>query len=254
MSRPFVGQILEPPPSLASTLARKLREEVEQRRFPLGSPFPTDAEIAKAFGVSRTVVREAVSSLREAGLISTQRGRGSIVVAYTASPGFGITSDDLASAERLMQLYQFRSLIETEAVGLAAQKHTEKDLQRIYDELERGAEVDSFDEAIAADIAFHVAIAQATQNEYFVRLMATIRTATTARALLRLDLDGTPYVDIYRSDVQREHRAIAQAIGERDPAKAKRLLKHHLGGRRYNALLKAAAAQEKLPLPHLVSE
>jgi DNA-binding FadR family transcriptional regulator len=254
MSQPFVGQILEPPPSLASTLARKLREEVEQRRFPLGTAFPTDAEIAKAFGVSRTVVREAVSSLREAGLISTQRGRGSIVVAYTASPGFGINADDLASPERLLQLYQFRLLIETEAVNLAAQKHAEKDLQRIHEELERGAEVENFDEAVAADIAFHVAIAQATQNEYFVRLMATIRTATTARALLRLDLDGTSYVDIYRSDVQREHRAIAEAIGDRDPAKAKRLLKHHLGGRRYNALLKAVATQEKPLLPHLVQE
>ena len=243
MNRPFIGELLDPPPSLASMVAKRLREEIEQRRFPLGTSFPTDAELAKAFGVSRTVVREAVSSLREAGLISTQRGRGSIVIAYTASPGFKITSEELDSADRLLQLYHFRSLIETEAAGLAAQKRTDEDIQRIYEALERGNHLDTFDSAIAADIDFHVAIAQATQNEYFLRLMATIRTATTARALLRYDSDRDSYVDFYRTVVQKEHLGIADAIRGGLPAKARQLLKKHLGGRRYNALLKSAATQ-----------
>lgn len=245
MVEPFAAQVLDTPPSLSSIVAKKLREEIERRRFPLGTSFPTDAELAKAFGVSRTVVREAVSSLREAGLISTQRGRGSVVIAYTASPGFHITSEELDSRQQLLQLYRFRSLIETEAAGLAAQMRTEEDIARLDEILGRASTVKTFEDAIAADIDFHVAIARATQNEYFLRLMATIRTATTARALLRYDTDSESYVELFRNVIQKEHRSIADAIRDSKPAAARRLLKSHLGGRRYSALVKNSPEAKK---------
>lgn len=243
MKQSFVAEAIEIQPSLVSIVAKRLRDEIEQRRFPLGTAFPTDAELAKGFGVSRTVVREAVSSLREAGLISTQRGRGSIVIAYTASPGFRISSEELESGKRLLHLYEFRSLIETEAAGLAAQRRTEADVQRIYDALQDGRSIGSFDKAIAADIDFHVAIAEAARNEYFQRIMATIRTATTARALMRFETDRESYVELYRTVLQKEHLDIADAIRDGHPSKARQLLKRHLGGRRYKALLKSALEQ-----------
>lgn len=240
MTRRFDAEILEPAPSLASVLAKKLRQQIEDKRFPLGSAFPSDAEIAKGFGVSRTVVREAVSSLREAGLISTQRGKASIVIAHRVSPGFVVTSDELSSPDRLLQLYRFRTLIETEAAGLAATERTSRDLQLIYDVLDQGEKVDTFEKAIDADVAFHVAIAKATQNEYFERVLATIRSATTARAVLRFDLDGTSYVDVFVSEVQREHADIAEAIRDGDAIAARRSIERHLAGRRYAALVAAA--------------
>ena len=244
MTQPFVAEILEPAPSLASVLAKKLREEIEHRRLRVGGRFPTDAEIAKAFGVSRTVVREAVSSLREAGLISTQRGRGSIVIAYATSPGFAVAGEELESGERLLQLYEFRTLIEAEAAGMAALKRNDEDIERLYACLKTGDEAKTFEDVIDADIAFHVAIAQATHNEYFLRIMATIRTATTARALLRYDLDEAGYVELYQAVVQKEHRLIADAVKAGKSTESKRLLKRHLGGRRYNALVKAVGQKD----------
>lgn len=244
MTMPFVAELLEPAPSLASVLAKKLRAEIEERRLRVGGPFPSDAEIAKAFGVSRTVVREAVSSLREAGLISTQRGRGSIVIAYASSPGFAVTGEDLESSAQLLQLYEFRILIESEAAATAAERRTDEDIARLRECLKAGDDAQTFEEAIDADIAFHLAIARATRNDYLLRVMATIRSATTARALLRLDLDEAGYLELYHSTVQDEHRLISDAIEAGRAADAKRLLKRHLVGRSYKSLLKEAVPND----------
>jgi DNA-binding FadR family transcriptional regulator len=83
-------------------------------------------------------------------------------------------------------------------------------------------------------------VARATHNEYFERVLATIRTATTARAVLRFNIDGTSYVDIFIAEVQREHADIAEAISNRHEEAARACIERHLGGRRYAALLAAA--------------
>ena len=79
MKSQFTAVRLKQAPSLSATLVAKLRHEIGSKRLEVGARFPSDAEIAAAYGVSRTVVREAVSALRAEGLVSTQRGRGSIV-------------------------------------------------------------------------------------------------------------------------------------------------------------------------------
>ncbi|KAA0970989.1 FadR family transcriptional regulator [Aureimonas fodinaquatilis] len=232
MAIPFETEALEAAPSLATMLTRKLREEIESRRIKSGERFPSDAEIAAAFGVSRTVVREAVSSLREAGLISTQRGRGSVVVANSPSPSFRIAAADLESMASLRQLYEFRTLIEKESAFLAAQRRTDEDLQAQRACLDQAAEASDLDESIEADIAFHLAIATAAQNEYFCRVLSTLRTATIARALMREDLDENARLALYKGEVQDEHRQIFEAIQRRDSNAAQDLIERHLGGTR----------------------
>lgn len=226
------SETLEAAPSLATMLTRKLRGEIESRRIKVGEHFPSDAEIAAAFGVSRTVVREAVSSLREAGLISTQRGRGSVVIANSPSPAFRIAVADLESMKSLRQLYELRTLIETETVSLAAERRTDADLKELMSCLDRGNRACDLDECIEADIALHLAIASAAQNEYFSRVLTTVRTATIARALMRDDLDDAARLALYKGEVQDEHGAICDAIERRDADEAQRVIKKHLGGSR----------------------
>lgn len=233
----FDAEILEAAPSLASILAKKLRAEIEHKRLRVGERFPTDAEISKAFGVSRTVVREAVSTLREAGLISTQRGRGSIVIARVPSPSFSVSADELEASGRLMQIYEFRAVIESEGVALAAQRRTEEDLEKIAACLAEADAVDCFERAMETDIAFHLCLADAAKNEYFHRMLAAIQSAAVARRLLREDLDEASFLRLFHEVIQPEHRQIEQAIIDGDAAAAKRLLKRHLAGRRYKNLV-----------------
>jgi GntR family transcriptional repressor for pyruvate dehydrogenase complex len=244
MAKSIATEFLEPAPSLASMLAQKLRAEIESRRLRIGAKFPTDAEIARRFGVSRTVVREAVSSLREAGLISTQRGRGSIVIAHSTSPGFSVTGEELESVGRIIQLYEFRMIIEPEAAALAALRRNEVDIENLQKVLRQGLNSNTFEDVVDADISFHMSIAQATHNEYFQRIMATIRTATTARALLRNDLDEDGYVELYRSIVQPEHERIADAITRGSETDAKEALRGHLGGQRLERLVASLTSKD----------
>lgn len=236
LALPFETQVLEPSPSLASVLSRKLRQEIESRRLRVGERFPTDAEIATAFGVSRTVVREAVSSLREIGLISTQRGRGSVVIANSPSPSFAVSGVDLESPDHILQLYEFRLMVELEAVALAASRRTLENLEEMELVLKRGTSAERLEDAIEADIAFHLAIARATQNGYFPRILATIRTATIARALMREDLDDAARIELYRGTIQEEHRAIYAAIAQNNASSGKKIIKAHLGGQRLKRL------------------
>lgn len=235
------AELLEAAPSLASILAKKLRDEIESRRLKVGDRFPTDSEIAEAFGVSRTVVREAVASLREAGLISTQRGRGSIVIANATSPSFRIGVAELEDSAQLGQLYEFRLMVERESVTLAVERHDAADLAALRACLQRGAQARDLDGAIDADIDFHLAIAAAARNEYFARLLSTVRNATIARALMRADLDDQARLALYLGPVIDEHRQIVAAIAARDADQARQVMAAHLAGARLKNLLNDSA-------------
>lgn len=228
---------LQPTPSMSQLLGSRLRAEIEKRALRVGDKFPTDAEIAAAYGVSRTVVREAVAALREAGLISTQRGRGSIVIANTPSPSFSVSAPELENSRRLLQLYEFRTMIEAEAAALAAERHTDDDSAKLRALVSKAAMVQTFEDAIHNDIAFHLAIAEATRNEYFQRVMATVRSATTARPFLREDLDEAGYLALFRNTIRTEHSEIADAVASGDASRARDAIKSHLGGQRYERLL-----------------
>jgi DNA-binding FadR family transcriptional regulator len=237
----FTASPLAQAPSLSSALVTKLREEISSKRLGVGTRFPTDSEIAKAYGVSRTVVREAVSALRAEGLVSTQRGRGSIVAARMPERAFGITQQEINSLEDILRVFELRSALESEAAGLAALRRSSGDVERlesclvaIDQAIERGE--DAFEE----DIEFHITIATATQNEYFPRLLGSFRSVFIARRRVRSDLEKPPLLKAYLHAVQAQHRQIVDAIRDKDAAIATAVMRKHLDGSRYRNLQEKA--------------
>lgn len=208
----------------------------------IGERFPTDAEIAATFGVSRTVVREAVSALRAEGLLTTQQGRGSVVASRVPSHPFGITHEEIGSLADVIKVYELRRALEGEAAGLAALRRTEKDVERLTDCIGRlDAAIERGEDAIQEDIDLHVLIAKATQNEYFPRLLESFSSMFIARRRIRADLVEPRALRKYLDKVQDQHRLIVGAIIGNDSALAKRLMRKHLDGSRYKVLMEKGA-------------
>ena len=228
---------LKQAPSLSSTLAAKLREEIESGRLTVGSPFPSDAKIADAFGVSRTVVREAVSALRAEGLVSTQRGRGSIVTSSVPRQPFGISQEEMNSIDDILKISELRSVLESEAAALAAKRRSDADIAKLHSALARlDAAIERGEDAMQEDVDLHLAIAAATGNEYFARLLGTFASIFVARKRVRSDLRAPEALRAYLDLIQGQHRTIVDAIARGDAETAAATMRTHLDASRYRAL------------------
>lgn len=234
MKSEFTASRLEQAPSLSSTLVERLREEISSSRLDIGSRFPTEAEISSAYGVSRAVVREAVAALRAEGLVTTQRGRGSVVAARVPTQPFGISQEEIQTRDDVLRVFELRRALESEAATLAAQRRTRQDLAAIKKCLKRfQVAIDKGQHAIDEDIDLHLAIAVATQNDFFPRLMASFRTIFISRRRLRTDLNDGETRRIYLTQVQSQHLLIVDAIEKCDAHAASKLMRKHLDGSRY---------------------
>lgn len=139
----------------------------------VGAMLPSEGQMAKDFGVSRTVVREAVSRLKAEGLLSSQQGRGVFVASTTPSRGFNITSDKGDEVEQMIRIYELRVGVETEAAALAAARRSEADLDAMrvaLDNMAAAVVAEEVDSGVAADMAFHRAVCRATRNAHYVAL------------------------------------------------------------------------------------
>lgn len=214
---------------LPSQIAAKIEQEIISGGLKAGQKLPPETELGKTFGVSRSVVREAIAQLRNEGLVDTRQGVGAFVLGLQHRPTIRIESADLNNPESFRSLFQLRIPLEVEAAGLAALHHTPKDLQRLDDALEvmHGVDTRWNDDGIAADLAFHNALAQCTQNEYYTLFIGfitekIISTISLARARAELE----QIVDL----TLREHTAVRDAVAARDMQGAREAMRHHIMG------------------------
>lgn len=246
MKNSFRSARLEQAPSLSSALVAKLREEIASERLEIGDPFPTEDEIAKAFGVSRTVVREAVAALRAEGLISTQRGRGSVVASRVPMHPFGISQEEMSSLDDILRVFELRSALETQAAALAAARRTDSDLESIRASLSRlDSAVARGEDGMEEDIELHLNIAAATHNDYFPRLLGSFRSVFIARRRVRSDLNQKVTLKGYLDIVQTQHHMIVEAIANQDVTTATEVMRKHLDGSRYRSLLQNGHVLER---------
>ena len=244
------------PRTLALSLVDSLGERIRDGRLPAGAKLPTEAAVMAEFGVSRTVVREALSKLQAAGLVSTRHGVGTFVEVL-AAPGadgqaFSIAPTQYATLRDVVAVLELRIGIETEAAGLAAQRRSSTDLAAMRNALDAMAQaVEAGDSAVAADFQFHLEITRATQNPHFSQLMATLGPSLIPRARLEAAVqpaDGAqpPAVDTHRQAylrrVQVEHESIFDAIAAQDADAARAAMRTHLANSRERRRRAAALA------------
>ena len=187
-------------------MVESLGERIRDGRLAPGDKLPTEAAVMAEFGVSRTVVREAISKLQAAGMVETRHGIGTFVVGLGDASAFRIEPQQLGTLRDVIAMLELRIGIESEAAGLAAQRRTAANLAVMREALDAfAAAVEAGRDAVAADFQFHTEIARATQNEHFAGLLATLGAQIIPRA--RLEAAGEVDADAPGLPAARQRRA-----------------------------------------------
>jgi len=210
-------------------IMEKIKQSIISGEFKVGERLPTELQLTERFGVSRVPVREALRSLRQAGFLVTRHGVGTFV---------NIVSPDILGNEfgtfmflqekSIKEMLQLRKLLEVESARLAAINASDLDLKKIlqFEEIAKD-EVTKFrygkdNSFFAADLKFHVAIAEASHNAIYVQFINSIHETLHIHQYLSIRI--TPQQD----EVINYHRNICQAIVERNPEKAALMMEMHI--------------------------
>ena len=223
--------------TLTSQLVREITERIEAGRYPRGQQLPTEKDLIDEFGVSRTVVREAIANLRASGFVSTRQGIGAFVLQSAMPAAFRIDEHSLAVIEDVVRALELRIAIESEAAALAAMRRTDKDLAAMRascEAMENG--LDNPEDTVAADLGFHRAVAAGTQNEHFLKIFNYLGEVLIPRTRLATHKFDAADPAQYMARIGAEHRRILSAIEANDPDGARAGMRMHLGGSRERLL------------------
>ncbi|MEY2893413.1 MAG: hypothetical protein RJA98_3321 [Pseudomonadota bacterium] len=221
------------PRGLALALVNSLGERIRAGRLAVGDKLPTEAAIMDEFGVSRTVVREALSKLQAGGLVETRHGIGTFVRGVGEVPGFRIAPEQLGTLRDVVAVLELRIGLETEAAALAAVRRNDANIAALRQALDDlSLALDDRRSAVGADFQFHLEIARATQNSHFAELMGTLGRTIIPRARLEpgeaLDEEGRQYM----LRINGEHESIFDAIVNQDADAARAAMRTHLANSR----------------------
>jgi GntR family transcriptional repressor for pyruvate dehydrogenase complex len=229
MNEPTLATKRSKPRNLALDVVDALIERVRTGALPIGAKLPTESAFMEEFGVSRTVVREALSKLQASGVVQTRHGVGTFVVGLGDASAFRIGPEQMETLRDVIAVLELRIGVETESAGLAALRRTDANLAVMRQALDEfAAAVSEGLDAVAADFTFHSEIARATQNPRFADLMG----ALGMQAIPRARLDPANAADAERLDylkgVNSEHESIYHAIASQDAEAARAAMRTHL--------------------------
>lgn len=215
--------------SMTDELFAKIEARIRSGELGPGTRLPTQKQIADSEKVSRTVVREAVARLGAQGLTVSRQGSGVFVADTVQYRAFQITREELNELADVIKLLEIRLGVETEMAGLAAARRTTADIGAIQHALQNMVEQKADPVAAAnADRAFHMAIAHATQNAYYVRFADFLGLRLVPPRNLYLRDSPEPAQMAYSAKVHAEHEAIVDAIIRMDTARAREAARHHM--------------------------
>lgn len=238
------------PRNLGEEVVSHLKQEIESGALKAGDKLPTESELMLLYGVSRTVVREALSRLQAEDIIETRHGIGSFVRALEDSRTFRIDPRELTTIQDILDVLQLRQSLESAAAGIAAQRRTPEQLQDMWQTL-----ID-FEQALAqgrdtadADFRFHLSIAQATGNRYFVEFMSYLGRTVIPRTRINTAQLGAETQQHYLERVHEEHKDILRAIESQNPLVASSAMQMHLNNsaNRLRSTLKLKQTAPKQP-------
>jgi GntR family transcriptional regulator, transcriptional repressor for pyruvate dehydrogenase complex len=216
--------------TLLARLVAEVRGQVISGKLAADQQLPTEAVMAAEFGVSRPLLREALSELRAEGFIATINGRGSFVRHPTESDLVAAFARQLsvssaAAAPDLTpdHLYEARTAIEASTAELAAGRATPESIAELGQLLQSMRDSHSDPAAYtASDVGFHVAVARASGNPLFPMLLSPIVSYIVAGVFESHGFDSAVRAGI------ADHERILAAITDKDPDRARQAMVEHL--------------------------
>ena len=208
--------------------------------FSLNTRLPAEAELARRFGASRPVIREALARLRDDGIIVSRQGSGSYVRRRPDDAVLRFVP--VSSISDIQRCFEFRAGLEGAAAALAAARAEERDIAEIrtaLDALEQCIAVREL--GVEADERFHLAVARATHNQYHILVQTSLQAHLSAGMHLSRNLSML-HSEARLRLVQEEHVAILEAIEARDSLRARAAMEIHINNARYRMFQGVAEA------------
>ena len=236
---------LAPRPKLSARVVDELRAQLLSGDIPPGRKLPTESKLTESFGVSRTVIREALAALAADGLVEARQGAGVFVVNRPASAFGALASEMGRRVSTALNVLEVRLAIEVESAALAALRRNpsqEASIEEAFFEFERLLRLEQ--PTGPADLAFHRSIAAATNNPIYVEMLDAL-----GERAIPCDVTSPWSTELaqdllYQTGLQREHLAILSAISAGDVEAARHAMRQHLAAsqKRYGNRLHERAA------------
>lgn len=210
---------------LTHVVVSQIQESILAGQLHPGDQLPPQRDLAEQLGTSPTVVREALQTLEERGLLETRAGIGTFVATLSSQ----VISQSLSLIVALRdvsfeQLYEVRNLFEAEITALAALRHTPEDMAKLEDAVRRIEELATVrGEFVRADYDFHLALAEATHNPLFPVLTVALADLLQANRIWIYN-----HVPSSHARSQEEHRAIIELVKLRDSRGARKAMSQHI--------------------------
>ena len=216
-------------PKLSEHVVSTLRGKVLSGEFLRGQKLPTESQLTETFGVSRTVIREAIAALAADGLVESRQGAGVFVIDYPARP-FGAISADIGNKiSHALNVLEVSMGLEIESAGLAALRRNsaqEAQIQEAFFEFDR---LLLLNQATGkTDFMFHRAIAAATNNPFYVEVLDALGTRTIPCDVTSPWGTDSVLTREYQEGLHREHLKILRAISAGDAEAARTAMRAHL--------------------------
>lgn len=202
--------------SAAEAVFKDLLAQIREGRLAVGEKLPSEAALAQGYGVSRSVIREALRSCAALGLTVSRTGKGTFVVSQRVA-------EDLAlGAYSARDLHEARPHIEVPAAGLAARRRTEEDVRFLQDVVAAMAAEDDPQAWVELDTSFHAAVARISHNRVFEKVIADIREALFHQS------ETLNVVAARQKRSDEEHLRIFHAIRDGSADEAEAAMQDHL--------------------------
>ncbi len=218
---------------LVQEVVQHLQQLIQTGQIQPGDKLPTESAVMDALGVSRTVVREAISRLQASGQVETRHGIGTFALEAPTTHNFRIAEQDMATIDDVIAVLELRISLETEAAGLAAQRATPEQLGSMASALQGFATaIHSQSDAVPSDFQFHMEVAKATGNRHFADLMTYLGTHIIPRTRIKTADQAPEGRQAYLERVHGEHESIYNAIRNHDTESARAAMRTHLSNSR----------------------
>lgn len=218
---------------LVQEVVTHLQQLIQSGQIKPGDKLPTESAVMSDLGVSRTVVREAISRLQASGQVETRHGIGTFALEAPTTHNFRIAEQDMATIDDVIAVLELRISLETEAAGLAAQRATPEQLTAMATALHGFATaIHSQSDAVPSDFQFHMEVAKATGNRHFADLMTYLGTHIIPRTRIQTADQAPEGRQAYLERVHGEHESIYNAIRNHDTESARAAMRTHLSNSR----------------------
>ena len=216
---------IDRPRRLPDEVAVSIMGAIEGGQLAPGDRLPTEAELAKRFGVARTVVREAISLLRYDGIVDSRRGVGAFVTETSQRSAFRISPACFEKRKQIVQLLQLRTGVQAGASALAATARTPEQMAEIDRLFHHMAEADAqgpaeaLEDRVDTELLLYRHITEASGNPYYAEVVAMIE--ANIQNNLRSAFLKNAAASEFGPDIMDEHRAVLDALHAGDAEAAR---------------------------------